>query len=186
MADLRRLARLNIVQAISLDMPVAEDMWETAGGVCRDPDGRPYLCKSLASQPRGSGQASQPDEAVELIRRAAPFVNAVAALADNKSPALAWLADATIFLSPEDDRLAQNVTQKIELARQLVQSEPDQEDPTEGLPPDLARVLRDSEVIVSADAAVFELIAGWMDAPSDTMSALPPDKPSQPEQEAGE
>jgi hypothetical protein len=30
----------------------------------------------------------------DLIRRAAPFVNAVAVMADNTTPALAWLADA--------------------------------------------------------------------------------------------
>ena len=34
------------------------------------------------------------NEARELVRRAAPFVNAVAAMADDKGPALKWLADA--------------------------------------------------------------------------------------------
>lgn len=45
------------------------------------------------------------------------------------------------------------------------------DDPTEGLPADLARVLRDPSVIVTKDAAVFELIAKWMNAPSNTASA---------------
>lgn len=40
-----------------------------------------------------------------------------------------------------------------------------------GLPDDLARVLRDPSIIVPQDAAVFELIAKWADAPSDTVSA---------------
>lgn len=44
-------------------------------------------------------------------------------------------------------------------------------DPLEGLPPDLARVLRDHSVIVPQDAAVFELIAKWQNAPSNTASA---------------
>ncbi len=34
------------------------------------------------------------DEVAELVRRAAPFVNAVAAMAKDKGPALTWLADA--------------------------------------------------------------------------------------------
>jgi hypothetical protein len=45
-------------------------------------------------------------------------------------------------------------------------------DPLEGLPPDLARLLRDPRIIVPQDQAVFELIASWMDAPSDTASAM--------------
>lgn len=44
-------------------------------------------------------------------------------------------------------------------------------DPTEGLPDDLAALLRDPRVIVPQDAAVCELIAKWMYAPSDTVSA---------------
>lgn len=48
-------------------------------------------------------------------------------------------------------------------------------EPTEGLPPDLARVLRDQSVIVPQDAAVFEQIAKWANAPSNTASASLPD-----------
>lgn len=44
--------------------------------------------------------------------------------------------------------------------------------PTEGLPPDLARILRDPSIIVPQDQAVFELVAKWMDAPCDTASAM--------------
>jgi hypothetical protein len=47
----------------------------------------------------------------------------------------------------------------------------DAPDPTEGLPQDLARVLRDQSIIVPQDAAVFEMIARWSNAPSDTASA---------------
>lgn len=45
------------------------------------------------------------------------------------------------------------------------------EDITHGLPADLASVLRDQSVVVSQDAAVFELIAAWNKAPSITASA---------------
>lgn len=40
-----------------------------------------------------------------------------------------------------------------------------------GLPTDLARVLRDQSVTVSQDQDVFELVAKWQDAPSNTASA---------------
>lgn len=33
----------------------------------------------------------------ERIQRAAPFVNAVAVMAEDKGPALAWIADAAAF-----------------------------------------------------------------------------------------
>jgi hypothetical protein len=45
------------------------------------------------------------------------------------------------------------------------------EDITRGLPADLASVLRDQSVVVSQDAAVFELIAAWTKAPAMTASA---------------
>jgi len=44
-------------------------------------------------------------------------------------------------------------------------------DPTEGLPLDLARVLRDHSIIVPQDAGLWEMLARWRDAPSDTASA---------------
>lgn len=47
----------------------------------------------------------------------------------------------------------------------------DESDPCEGLPPDLAALLRDPRIIVPQDQGVFELIAKWMNAPSDTASA---------------
>lgn len=40
-----------------------------------------------------------------------------------------------------------------------------------GLPPDLAGVLRDQSILVPQDAAVFELIASWAKAPTNTASA---------------
>lgn len=52
------------------------------------------------------------------------------------------------------------------------------DDPTKGLPADLARVLRDQSLIVPQDASVFELIAAWQNAPSNTASAeINPDAP---------
>lgn len=36
-------------------------------------------------------------ELVELVKRAAPFVNAVAVMAEDRGPALAWLADASAY-----------------------------------------------------------------------------------------
>jgi hypothetical protein len=48
-------------------------------------------------------------------------------------------------------------------------SEPD--DPTAGLPEDLAAVLRDQSIIVPQDQAVWELLASWRNAPCDTASA---------------
>jgi hypothetical protein len=45
-------------------------------------------------------------------------------------------------------------------------------DPLDGLPDDLARVLRDRSIIVPQDAAVFDLLAACADAPSDTASAM--------------
>lgn len=39
------------------------------------------------------------------------------------------------------------------------------------LPPDLQAVLRDQSVVVPQDHAVWELIAKWRDAPSNTASA---------------
>lgn len=50
-------------------------------------------------------------------------------------------------------------------------AEPEDRDPTEGLPPDLARVLRDQSIVVSQDGAIFELIHKWQNAPSNTASA---------------
>lgn len=50
------------------------------------------------------------------------------------------------------------------------------ENPLDGLPADLASLLRDPRVIVPQDAAVFGLIAKWMDAPSDTASAMSVDE----------
>lgn len=41
-----------------------------------------------------------------------------------------------------------------------------------GLPDDLVRVLRDQSIIVPQDAAVFDLVAKWANAPSDTASAM--------------
>jgi len=41
----------------------------------------------------------------------------------------------------------------------------------EGLPPDLVEVLRDQSIVVPHDQAVFELIASWANAPSNTASA---------------
>lgn len=49
------------------------------------------------------------------------------------------------------------------------------EDPTTGLPADLVSALRDPSVIVPQDAALFELIAKWANAPSDTASAETPE-----------
>lgn len=46
-------------------------------------------------------------------------------------------------------------------------------DDIEGLPPDLARVVRDPSVIVPQDQSVFNLIAEWQNAPSNTASADP-------------
>jgi hypothetical protein len=55
----------------------------------------------------------------------------------------------------------------------------EEKNPTEGLPDDLARVLRDQSVIVPQDAAVWELLAmlaKWQNAPSDTASADLPEE----------
>ena len=51
-----------------------------------------------------------------------------------------------------------------------------QQDVIAGLPDDLAKLLRDPSILVPQDAAVFKLIAEWMDAPSDTASALSVDE----------
>jgi hypothetical protein len=48
------------------------------------------------------------------------------------------------------------------------------EDPTKGLPTDLAAALRDQSIIVPQDAAVFELVAAWAKAPSPTAAYAPP------------
>ena len=40
-----------------------------------------------------------------------------------------------------------------------------------GLPAELASVLRDQSVIVPQDAAVFDMIASWANAPTSTASA---------------
>jgi hypothetical protein len=40
------------------------------------------------------------------------------------------------------------------------------EDVTSGLPRDLASVLRDQSVVMPQDAAVFELLASWANAPA--------------------
>ena len=44
------------------------------------------------------------------------------------------------------------------------------------LPLDLERVLRDPSIIVPQDQAVFEAVARWKNAPSDTASASPDQK----------
>lgn len=40
-----------------------------------------------------------------------------------------------------------------------------------GVPADLESVLRDQSVVISQDAAVFELIAAWAKSPTTTASA---------------
>lgn len=55
------------------------------------------------------------------------------------------------------------------------------DDVTAGLPDDLVRVLRDPSVIVPQDAAVFELIASWRNAPSNTASVELVPWPTTPE-----
>lgn len=59
-------------------------------------------------------------------------------------------------------------------------AEEDPGDPTDGLPPEVTRALRDQSIIVSRDAEVFEKIAEWQNAPSDTASA---DLPAPAEEE---
>ena len=49
------------------------------------------------------------------------------------------------------------------------------EDPTAGLPADLVSALRDPNVVVPQDAALFDLLAKWKNAPSDTASAETPE-----------
>jgi hypothetical protein len=46
-------------------------------------------------------------------------------------------------------------------------------DPTKGLPPDLARALRNPAIIVPQDQVVWETLAKWANAPSNTASAPP-------------
>jgi len=48
---------------------------------------------------------------------------------------------------------------------------PVEEEPLRGLPTDLQIILRDQSIIVPQDQAVFEKIAEWASAPSDTASA---------------
>jgi hypothetical protein len=43
--------------------------------------------------------------------------------------------------------------------------------PHQRMPADLMRVLRDQSIVVPQDAAVFEMLARWRDAPSNTASA---------------
>lgn len=50
---------------------------------------------------RWNESCEQLAEARALVRRAAPFVNAVAVMADDKTPALAWLADAATEVSTD-------------------------------------------------------------------------------------
>jgi hypothetical protein len=64
---------------------------------------------------------------------------------------------------------AQSVIEKLE-AELAGPVEP--ADPLEGLPPELAKALRDPGIIVSQDQSVFELIAAWQNAPSDTPSSI--------------
>lgn len=45
------------------------------------------------------------------------------------------------------------------------------EEAVEGLPPELGKALRDLSVLVPQDQRLFELIAAYRDAPSDTTSA---------------
>lgn len=49
--------------------------------------------------------------------------------------------------------------------------------PLVGLPPDLVRILRDQSIIVPQDQAVFEQIAKWSNAPTNTASAGVPHDP---------
>lgn len=44
-------------------------------------------------------------------------------------------------------------------------------DPTAGLPADLVTLLRDPSIVIPQDQAVFEMIAKWSNAPSNTASA---------------
>lgn len=74
-------------------------------------------------------------------------------------------------LGPEWNALAE----RIEAVRLAL---PD-DDPTAGLPADLAALLRDPRIIVPQDQRVFELIASWMKAPSDTPSAPPGERCSE-------
>lgn len=66
--------------------------------------------------------------------------------------------------------MADFVTGSLEQVAQFLRRERESR-PTDGLPDDLARVLRDHSIIVPQDQSVFELIASWRDAPSNTASA---------------
>jgi hypothetical protein len=55
-------------------------------------------------------------------------------------------------------------------------------DPAAGLPPELGAALKDRSVTIEADDSVFEKIAEWRDAPSNTVSAAP----TPPESGSGE
>lgn len=59
------------------------------------------------------------DRLIKLVRRAAPFVNAVLVLAEDKTPGLAWLADAEaelpaqILCDPADDAVPEDVWDRL-------------------------------------------------------------------------
>lgn len=60
------------------------------------PPGEPNCDEKIAHWNRRWFEACEElERARDLVRRAAPFVNAVAVMADDKTPALAWLADAS-------------------------------------------------------------------------------------------
>lgn len=61
----------------------------------------------------------------------------------------------------------------IEAALAGSEAAPPECDPTAGLPDDLVRILRDQSLTVPQHAAVFEVIAKWANAPTDTPSASP-------------
>lgn len=54
--------------------------------------------RALANAAYAGVLAADRAAARALVRRAAPFVNAVAVMAEDKEPALAWLADAARML----------------------------------------------------------------------------------------
>lgn len=74
-----------------------------------------------------------------------------------------------LFVEPEDRSFNENkILDDVD--------DPLHPDPTEGLPDDLARSLRDPSVIIPQDAAVFGLIASWANAPAPTLSAMTVDE----------
>jgi hypothetical protein len=135
----------------------------------------------------------RPDERHEKALQAAlDAAKKVIAMGERPGPGSGEVEDEELLAEQEawDDKYAVYELLLQQLDR-VVRGTEQEHEPTDGeltelieMPRDLARVLKDPDIIIAQDAAVFELIAKWQNAPKPTID-VPVYEPSGDERPAG-